>query len=317
MGATMALSLFYILVFPGFLFLSVFGLALEFVDRKLYARFQNRQGPPWFQPLPDFIKLASKKEIIPEAADAFMLKLMPVLALAAIIPTFLYIPIWGTQALYSFNGDAIVVIYLLTIPTMTFFLGGWYSTSLYATIGCVRAITQLFAYEVPLFMAVLAPAMLAHSWSLSEMAAYYAERPAFALVNGLGFVIALIALQGKLEKVPFDIPEAETELAGGTFTEYSGRLLALFRMAVDIEAVIGASLLAAVFLTFGLTWGPAIGFVLYVVKVLFIIALLALMRSVVARLRIEQMVDFCWKWVAPAAVIQLLVSLVMSGVLNT
>lgn len=313
----MAQALFQIFVFPGFLFLAVFGLLVEFIDRRLYARMQNRMGPPWFQPLADFIKLAAKKEIIPEDAQSAMFKFMPVLALTAAVVAFLYIPVWGARALFAFPGDVIVVVYLLTLPTLSFFLGGWASTSLYSSIGAVRTLTQLFAYEVPLFMAILAPAIVAHTWSLSEMTLFYTTHPWLMLLHIPAFGVAIIALQGKLERVPFDIPEAETEIVGGTFTEYSGRLLALFRMAIDVEMIVGASLLAAVFLPFGLTFGPWIGFLLYLVKVLFVVAILALMRSVMARLRIEQMVDFCWRWVAPVALLQLLVSLIVSGVLGS
>ena len=311
----MILSLFHLLIFPGFLFLCVFGLAMEYVDRKLYARLQNRIGPPWFQPFADFIKLSAKEDIVPEEADRVIFRLMPIFALTAVVTAFFYIPLGGTQALFAFNGDLIVVIYLLTIPTLTFFLAGWHSTSLFSMIGATRTLTQLFAYEVPLFMAILAPALLANTWSLSAMTVFYHQHPAYAAFNVIGFIVALIALQGKLERVPFDIPEAETEIVGGTFTEYSGRLLAMFRLAIDIEAVVGASLIAAVFLPFGFGLGAEWGFVFYVVKVLIVIALLALLRTVLARLRIEQMVIFCWKVVAPAALLQLLINLILSGVL--
>jgi NADH-quinone oxidoreductase subunit H len=312
------LSLFYIAIFPGFLFLAVAGMLLEFVDRKLYARMQHRVGPPWFQPAADFIKLAAKEDIVPESADKPMFKLVPLIALAAVVTTFLYIPVWSSDALYGFEGDTIVVLYLLTIPTLCFFLGGWLSRSLYSGIGAVRTLTQLFAYEVPLFVSVLSPAVLAKTWSLSGIAAYYQEHPLLALTNLLGFVVSVVALLGKLEKVPFDIPEAETEIVGGTFTEYSGKLLAFFRMTIDIEAVVVASLLAAVFLPWGLapSLPVAAAFALYIVKVLFVIFLLALLRTIFARLRIEQMVEFCWKWVAPAALVQLLISIALSGVVN-
>lgn len=312
----MALSLFNIFIFPGFLFLSVFAMLVEFVDRKLYARMQNRKGPPWFQPFADFFKLASKKEIIPEEANVVMFKLMPVIALTAVVSAVLYIPLWQTQALYSFDGDVIVVLYLLTLPTLALFLGGWYSTSLYAAIGSVRALTQLFAYEVPLFMAILAPAILAHSWRLSAVTAFYSEHPHYALFNLIAFGVTLIALQGKLERVPFDLPEAETEIVGGTCTEYSGRLLGFLRLAIDIETVVCCSLIAAVFMPFGLGLGGIAGFIFYLIKVFAILFLLSLFRTVFARLRIDQMVDFCWKWVAPAALLQLLISLILSGVLR-
>ncbi|MHB9155987.1 MAG: complex I subunit 1 family protein [Endomicrobiales bacterium] len=309
-------SLFNLLIFPGILFLSVCGVIAEFVDRKLYARLQNRVGPPWFQPVADFIKLLAKEELIPEDAEPGIFKALPVVALAATITAFLYIPLWSASSLFSFEGDVIVVLYLLTIPTMTFFLAGWYSTSFYAMLGSVRSLTQLFAYEVPLFMGILAPALLAGTWSLSGIAAYYAAHPWHWLFNLVGFAVSLIAVQGKLEKVPFDIPEAETEIVGGTFTEYSGRLLALFRMAIDIELVVASALIAAVFLPFGLTLGPALGFLLFIVKVLFIIALLSLFRTVFARLRIDQMVRFCWEYLAPLALLQLLINLILKGVVR-
>ena len=309
----MATALFNILVFPGFLFLSVVSLFAEYFDRKLYARLQNRVGPPWFQPLADFIKLLAKEEIVPGEADRSMFNLAPIFALTAAVTAFLYIPLWRPDALASFNGDLIVVLYLLTIPTLTFFLGGWYSRSLFSAIGAVRSITQLFAYEIPLFVSVLAPALLAGSWSLSGLTAYYGAHPWYWLFNLVGFGVAVVALLGKLERVPFDSPEAETEIVAGSFTEYGGRLLAYFRMAIDIETVVGASLLAAVFLPFGLALAPALAFIVYLIKVFFIIAVLSLLRTVFARLRIDQMIVFCWKYVAPIAFLQILFNLFLKG----
>lgn len=304
-------ALFYLLVFPGFLFLSVFGLAGEYFDRKLHARLQNRVGPPWFQPAADLIKLASKEQLIPEEANANIFRMTPLFALTGAVTASFYIPLWNVDALYRFNGDLIVVIYLLTIPTLSFFLGGWYSTSLYSKIGSVRTLTQLFAYEVPLMMSVLAPALLADTWSLSEMARFYGSHPWYWLVNILGFGIALTALLGKLEKVPFDIPEAETEIVGGTFTEYGGRLLAIFRLTLDIESVVCAALLAAVYFPFGFGLGPLPGFALFVLKVLFIIGSMTVLRTVFARIRIDQMISFCWKYLAPLAFFQVLVNLAL------
>jgi NADH-quinone oxidoreductase subunit H len=270
-------------------------------------------GPPWFQPLADFIKLLGKEEIVPGEADKSMFKLAPIFALTASITAFFYIPMWGPQALASFHGDLIVVLYLLTIPTLTFFLGGWYSRSLFSSIGAVRSITQLFAYEIPLFVSILAPALLAGTWSLSEMAVYYQAHPFYWLFNLVGFGVAVVALLGKLERVPFDSPEAETEIVAGSFTEYGGRMLAYFRMAIDIETVVGASLLAAVFLPFGFALSPALGFILYLVKVFFVVAVMTLLRTVFARLRIDQMIDFCWKYVAPIAFLQILFNLALKG----
>ncbi len=311
----MLFDLLNIIIFPGFLFLAVTGMAAEFIDRKLYARLQNRRGPPWFQPWADFIKLSAKEDIVPAEANPRMFKAMPIFALTATITASFYIPLWQTHALYSFDGDLIVTIYLLTIPTLTYFLGGWYSTSLYSKIGAVRSLTQLFAYEVPLLMCVLAPALLANTWSLSEMALFYSRHPWYWLFNLIGFVISIIALLGKLEKVPFDIPEAETEIVGGTFTEYSGRLLALFKLSINMETIGGASLVAAVYLPFGLEFSPILGFPIYLAKLLFIIAVMSLSRTIFARFRMDQMVEFCWKYVSPFAFLQMLICLIMKGAL--
>jgi NADH-quinone oxidoreductase subunit H len=309
-------GLFFILVFPGLIFVSAFGLIAEFVDRKLYARLQNRIGPPWFQPFADFIKLLGKEEIIPDEANPVMFKLTPLFALASVVTAFLYIPIWNTVSSFSFNGDVIVVLYLLMIPTIAFFIGGWYSTSLFARIGSMRVLTQLFAYEVPLFIGILSSALLAGTWSLYGITVFYSHHPFLRLFNILGFAVALIALMGKLEKVPFDIPEAETEIVAGAFTEYSGKLLAFFRLTIDIEMIAGAGLLAAVFLPIGLAVNPVFRFGIVVIEIFIIVGLVALLRTIFARLRIDQMVEFCWKYVVPLGILQLIINLVARQILR-
>ncbi len=305
------LPLLYIVIFPGFLFLSLFSMMAEYVDRKFHAKLQNRIGPPWFQPFADFLKLVSKEDIVPELADTTMFKFAPVAALTATVAAFIYVPVWKTTAPYSFDGDLIVVLYLLTIPTMTFFIGGWYSRSMYAMIGAVRSVMQLFAYEVPLFLSILAPALLANTWSLSGIAEFYSKNPLLSLCNVIGFCISMVAMLGKLEKVPFDIPEAETEIVAGSFTEYSGRLYALFRLTLGIEMVVGCSVIAAVFLPFGMGFGPVVGFVAYLVKVMVLVCIISLLRTVMARLRIDQMINFCWQIAAPLAFAQLVINLII------
>ncbi|MFA4984704.1 MAG: complex I subunit 1 family protein [Candidatus Omnitrophota bacterium] len=308
-------ALFSILVFPGVMFLAVFGFIAEFYDRKLYARLQNRVGPPWFQPWADFIKLVGKESLIPEEANPGVFKFMPVLALTSVASAFLYIPLWRQEALFSFNGDIIVVVYLLTIPTLTLFLGGWYSRSIYSTLGAMRSLTQLFAYEIPLLASILAAALLANTWSLGEITVFYSRHPWLWLINLPGFIIAIITLLGKLQKVPFDIPEAETEIVAGTLTEYSGKFLGLFRLMTDAEMVVCAALLSAVFLPFGLNLTAPAGFVLFLLKIFAIISVLSLLRTVFARMRLDQMINFCWKFLAPCAMAQVLVDLIVKGVI--
>lgn len=307
-------ELFALLVFPGLLFLGALSLAGEWVDRKLHARLQNRLGPPWFQPAADLIKLFAKESVIPRAADRPLFVLAPLVALASVATAYLPIPLFSIRGACSFSGDLIVVLYLLMMPTLTLFLGGWYSRSLFSTMGAMRAITQLFAYEIPLFASLLAPALLAGSWTLSEIARFFAGRGWWWAVNLPALCVSLIALLGKLERVPFDIPEAETEVVAGSLTEYGGRHLGFFRLAFDAELIVGASLLAAVFLPFGLTLPPAATIPLYAAKLLLLVAVLTLLRTLFARLRIDQMVSFCYRVLAPVAFAQVVLDAVLSRV---
>jgi NADH-quinone oxidoreductase subunit H len=318
-------TLLYLVVYPGLLFLFVYSTFCEWYDRKVYARLQNRMGPTHtgrfglLQPIADFFKLMAKEDIVPEAADKRLFSALPVVALAVVSTAGLLLPVWNfdlARATWtSFPGDIIVILYLLSLPTLILFLAAWSSTNIFSTIGGARVLTMLFGYEVPLFLAVLSPAILANSWRLAEIAAFYQRRPLLILPNLLGFVVAVIAVQAKLERTPFDIPHAETEIVGGTFTEYSGKKLALFRLTFDIELVVASGLLATVFLG-GFPGGAVIGFVHFVVKTLFIIFLLSLLRALTSRIRIDQVVSFAWRYLAPLAVIQLLASILLKGFLR-
>ncbi|MCL2335327.1 MAG: NADH-quinone oxidoreductase subunit H [Endomicrobia bacterium] len=308
-------ALISILIFPGFLFLFILALAAEYVDRKLYARMQTRLGPPWFQPFADFVKLLAKELIIPENADRLIFKVLPLVACAAAATAFLYMPKWNTNSVFSFRGDIVAVIYIMTIPTLTYFLGGWYSRSLYSLLGSMRVLTQLFSYEVPLLMAVLAPAILASSWTFSNVIDFYSANGFLFLVNIIGFGVALVAVQGKLEKVPFDIPEAETEIVAGTFTEYTGPLYAYFKLAMNIQTISVATLLSAVFLPFGYHSGFILGMLIFLLKILFIISLLAVGRTIFARIRMDQMVRFCWQYLTPLALLQILINIILKAMI--
>jgi NADH-quinone oxidoreductase subunit H len=317
-------NVLYILVYPGLLFLFLYSTFCEWVDRKVYARLQNRFGPLYtgrqgiLQPIADFVKLMCKEDITPEKADKAMFTGLPIVMLAVVCTAALYLPLWhystGAVSFNSFPGDLIVVVFLLTLPTLIFFLAGWYSTNFFSVMGGIRVITMLFGYEVPLLLAVLSPAMLANSWRLAEIVQFYQERPVLLLPNILGFFIALVALQAKLERVPFDLPHAETEIVGGTFTEYSGRKLALFRLGIDIEMVVGSGLIAAVFLG-GFPGGLFVGFLLFILKTLFVIVLLSIIRALFARIRIDQVISFSWRYLAPLAVLQILIVMLIKGLL--
>jgi len=306
------LSIIKILFFPGLLFLLVAAMLAEYIDRKACAHMQNRIGPPWYQPLADVLKLLGKKTIIPKNAGKALFRALPSVSFAAVATAFLSIPVWGSHAVVEFEGDIVVILYLLTIPTVCLFLAGWNSHNVYASMGSFRTLTQMFAYEVPLFMVLLTPALIAGTWSVSGILLYYSENPLYTLINIPAFIIALIISQGKLERPPFDAPEAETEIVGGALVEYSGRYLAIFRMAADSELIVVVSLLAALFLPFitGIAW---IDFILYIVKILALILILAVVKVSMARIRMDQMLHFCWWVLTPIAAVEIIVILIVNG----
>ncbi len=311
-----AKPLLHILVFPGFLFLVAAGLAVSWVDRKLVARFQNRVGPPFYQPFADLIKLLAKEDIIPENASKGMFSIMPVVGFASVLASIIYIPLWRSTALVSFDGDLIVVLYLLTLPAFSLFLGGWYSANPFATIGSSRVLTQLFGYEVPFLLACLGPAIAAHSWNMSMIGSYQATHGWLVGWVPVSFLVAVISLIGKLERVPFDIPQAKTEIVTGPEVEYTGRRLALIKLMFQVETFVASAMIAALFLggfhfpgipyeSMGPWLAGLVGMVVLSVKVLAIVFFLALAKAALARLRIEQMVQWCLTYLGIPALLQI------------
>ncbi len=315
------LLLVYLLLFPGILFLMGYSFFLKFLDRKIMARMQHRVGPPLLQPFADFIKTLAKEVIDIKGADRYALDAGPLIALAAVITAYLYIPIVGISPI-GFQGDLVVVLYLLTLPTIILFLLGWLSRNIFATIGGVRTVTQLFIYEVPFFLALMTPALMAGSWAISDIVGWQQRNLWFVFIQPLGFIVALVGLQAKLERVPFDIPEAETEVIAGPWTELTGRRFALMSLAMNMALVTGSALIAAVFLGGPLTpwvlepaWASGIvGFGLFLAKTLFILGILSSITVALGRVRIDQLNDFGWKYLASAALVQLGIVLLMNYV---
>ncbi len=299
-------SLLSLMFFPAGISLILSGMLYEWADRKLVARFQNRIGPRWFQPLADTIKLLSKEEIKPHGVNNLLFYGLPIVALSGALTAALYTPILGLKPTYSFQGDLIVSLYLLSLLTMCTGLAGWNGASRFSLIGATRSLTQLFAYEAPFLLALLGPAMAAGTWNIRDISAYAGDHLMF-LAQPVGFVIALIGLMGKLELPPFDAPEAETEIVAGALTEYSGRGLALFHIGKSVELVVAISLVTAFYL--GGVGNPLI----FLLKTLIILLFMAMLQSMLTRLRIDQTVGMWWRFGALLALLQILVIVLLKG----
>jgi len=289
-----------LLFFPGGLFLLGSGLVFEYIDRKLVAQFQNRIGPRWFQPLADIVKLLAKEEITLAGVNPQLFVALPVVALAAALTAALYVPMFGFQAMFSFRGDLVVTLYLLSMMTLCSGLAGANSVDRFSIIGATRTLTQLFSYEAPFLLALLGPAIVAGTWQISDINTYAMSHTWLILTQPIGFIVAVIGLMGKLELPPFDAPEAETEIVSGALTEYSGRGLALFRIGKDVELVIGLTLVVAFYL--GGLGNPLV----FLLKTLVLLLITAGLQSLFARLRIDQTVGMWWRIGALVALVQLL-----------
>ena len=309
-----------LLIFPGFAFLVTCALLFQWIDRRTIARLQARVGPPWFQPLADLIKLLAKESVLPSGADLPICTALPLVSLAAVLTAAIYVPV-GRHALYGFEGDLIVVLFLLSLPALFYFLAGWVSVGVYSVVGGSRSLLQYFSYEVPFLMALSAPAILTGSWSISEIIARQAGATWTVFVQPLGFLLALVGLIGKLKRVPFDIPKAKSEVVGGPLTEFGGRKLALWHLSVDIQTVVGVFLLVNMFLG-GSNLGPlsalrpaglidALGFG---VKALVMLLTLSVTSVLYARLRIDQLANLGWRILAPLGMLQLAVTMLIGVV---
>ena len=297
-------ALIILLVFPGGLFLLASGLVYEWIDRKLVARFQNRVGPRWFQPLADMIKLLAKEEIIPTGVHSGLFIALPVAALAGALTAALYVPMFGFTSAFSFQGDVVVTLYLLSMMTLGIGLAGANTVDRFSLVGATRTLTQLFSYEAPFLLALLGPAILAGSWQISQINIYAHNAWWMIITQPIGFVVALVGLMGKLEFPPFDAPEAETEIVSGALTEYSGRGLALFRIGKDVELVIGLTLVVAFYL------GGLANPLEFLIKTLMLLLVMAGLQSLFARLRIDQTVGLWWRIGAVLGLVQLLAIIV-------
>ncbi len=316
-------NLLKLVVFPGFLFMIGLAFVYEWLDRKFYARMQNRIGPLYtgpsgfLQPFADFVKLLAKEDIVPQAADSLIFSRMPIIALTTMFVAVTLLPIISVYGVLSFSGDVIVAVALMTIFCIVVFLAGISSTNPFSSVGAERAVSQLLGYEIPMTLAIAGVALSAGSLRLADVVQAQASTHWYIFgPQALGFAIFVIAVQAELERIPFDIPEAEQEIVAGWLTEFTGRKLALFRLSRDLELIFVSGLAATLYL--GGPTGPVIpGLeavlfpVYFVIKTVVVLFILSSIRTVFARIRIDQMVNFSWKYLVPLSLFQLLLVRIM------
>jgi NADH-quinone oxidoreductase subunit H len=307
-------------------FASLFAITTV-LERKGLGRIQNRYGPnrvgPFgiLQPVADGIKSLTKEDVVPHAADRVVHFLAPVVLVLAAFSLYAVLPVGRNMVLANLDAGVLYFFAVSSVMELTIFMAGWSSRNKYSLLGAMRAIAQMISYEVPLILASVTVVMAAGSLStvaiVEKQAGYSGILPHWFVLTPwgfAGFVLFMIAATAESNRSPFDLPEGESEIIAGYYTEYSGFKFALFFLGeyIGMFAISGLGITLflggwAAPLSF-LTWIPS--YFWFFAKLLTLIAVFIWVRGTLPRLRMDQLMNFAWKFMLPMA----LLNLVTAGV---
>ncbi len=320
------------LIFIIFNALVMASAFMVWMERKVCAYIQDREGPNrvgpagLLQPFADVIKLVFKEDLRPKTADALIFAIAPIIATATAFAAFSVVPFGSEITMFGLLDEPIrlqvtdvnvAVLVIFAVTSMGIYgivLAGWSSNSKYSLLGGLRSSAQMISYELSYGLALAAVVLLAGSLSLREIVVnqsgywWYVIPKWYIFLQPLGFLIYMTAGVAETNRAPFDFPEAEQELVAGYHTEYSSMSFALFFMAEYINMVTVSAVAASLYL--GGWLGPFLpewlGWIWFMVKVLLILFFYVWMRWTLPRLRYDQLMEFGWKWLLPAAVLNLI-----------
>ena len=338
-------------LFPGIIFIILGAVFFSWLERKIYARMQNRIGPPFLQPIYDILKLLVKEDITPDGVETLEFNIIPPIQLALTLLLAFFTPVYMAEGLISFEGDIFFLLFLLAVLAGSIFLVGWSSNNPYGLIGGSRAAIAELSLEIPLTLAFIGPAILAGSLQLSKIIqsgfnlidiplnvffrpeGYNALHLLYIIPLSIQFYIAVLSANAVLEKVPFDPAHAETEIVGGWNVELTGKKYMFSHLANLVLEFAIAGIIAAIFLggpgfwplnslTEGLMyigqWDVffyIINILAFILKTTVVIFLITVNRTVLSRLRIDQLVQYFWRYYLPIILLALLMIIYLIGVL--
>lgn len=305
------------IVFPGVLFTIGLGFLFDWLDRKTAARMQGRIGPKItgpagiLQPLADFLKLLFKEEVIPSHADRTVFIFAPALYFMAPLLAMQFIPIASPLSVAGFEFDLLVILFLLAYAAFVVAVLSYSSASSFTTIATGRLVLQYVSYEIPFVLAIITAAIYSRSLSVEEIVASQAGLWNIAVMP-VAFGVYIVALMAELEKPPFDIPSAKTEIVAGWLTEFSGRALSFLKLTKEVSYVFGSALAVSLFLGGGRGPELALGippwllyFAYFILKLLAVGFLIFVLKTSLARVKIAQATELFWKILTPASLAQL------------
>ncbi len=315
-------------------FISVFSLVAIWTERKVSAHVQDRLGPMetggwhgWSQTIADMLKLLQKEDIVPDAADKPLFKLAPYIVLASCVATFAVLPFGANLIGTDLNIGVFYLLAVSSLEVLGILLAGWASNNKWALYGGMRAASQMISYEIPIVLSLLVPIMTVGSLSMQDLVraqaggfwnwGVFAHFP-FAII---AFIIYFWSSLAEANRVPFDLPEGESELVAGFNVEYSGMRWAMFYLAEFANMFLVSGVVTALFLggwhapfTF-LEVSPEtsvighnlVGFGWFAGKAFLLVLFQQLIRWTLPRLRVDQLMHVCWKIFLPFSFANILI----------
>lgn len=287
-------------------------IGLIWLERRLLGGFQDRYGPnrvgPFglAQPIADAIKLFTKEDWVPPFADRFVFIVAPAILVVTVLLAFGTIPFSPDIQVADLNIGLLFFLAMASLGVYGIVMGGWASNSKYSLVGGLRAVAQMISYELPMGLSLVGVIILAGSFRLGDIVE--AQRSMwFAVPQVVGLVIFTIATLAEARRIPFDLPEADSELNAGYHTEYSSMKFALFFLGEYLDITLVACIITVAFL--GGWYGPVLhplGW--FALKVGLVLILFVWVRSVLPRFRFDQLMDFGWKVLLPLSLANILVT---------
>ena len=300
-------------VFVVVIFVFVMAMIMGFIwfERRAMAIMQARLGPnragPFgvLQPVADAIKILIKEDIVPAKGDKWVHWLAPVVAFVPVLMIFAVVPFYDGALLADLNIGILYVVAISSVSVVGIFMAGWASNSKYSLLGAMRQVASVVSYEMPVVLSIVGVVLLAGSLSLSQIV--LAQDIPFILLQPLGFLLFFIGSLAEINRAPFDLMEADSEIVAGFHIEYSGMKFALFYLVEYGEALAISAIVTILFL--GGWRGPLLlPWLWFLIKVILVFFVIVWIRTTVPRVRIDQLMALAWKFLFPLALINLIIT---------